>query len=189
MGGPGSNRWLNRRTRPRLSVNDVDRLDVRQVVRSLKLGSRTMLGPITWARRSQWTRSGRRVHEGTLYPSRHLGTPRSAYRLFLVAYEQPRRRGVRYWLACLGCRKVRKSLYLRRGLKLRCRICEGLRYPIENLTLRKRARYRRDCVGRRITKYWDDPKRPPDRPKGMHRERYERLLAEWYRENARTAHS
>lgn len=188
MGGAGSTRWGHRNTPPPPKVDDALRLDSWQAVRSLRAGRRTALGEIRWSRRQLFTRSGRLVRKGTLLPHDSLRTRRLEYRVFLAATDQPRGRGQRFWLACMGCGRVRKALYLRRGNALRCRVCEGLRYQSQYLTPRKRAAYRRNKLARRIVREWDTGRYPPERPKGMHRQRYARLVAAWHEQNRRAAH-
>ncbi|MEW5918224.1 MAG: hypothetical protein AB1762_17610, partial [Gemmatimonadota bacterium] len=153
MGGPGSTRWGRRRGPPRPLIDDALRLTSRQAVRSLRAGYRTALGEIRWETRRLWTGSGRIVRKGTLVPFTGLRTRRDEYRVFLAASDQPRGRGQRFWLACMGCGRVRKALYLWGARALRCRVCLGLSYPIERLTPRKRAAYRRAKIGRQIAYY------------------------------------
>lgn len=184
MGGPGSTRWGRNIYPPRPKIDEVMRLDGWQVARSLRTGQRTVLGEIQWLPRVRWSRRGRRVREGTLVTKPQLHTRRPEYRLFVVAHDQPRNRGQRWWLVCVGCHKARRALFLRGGRALRCRVCSRLLYPTQYLTPRQRAAYKRDKIGRRIFRYWDVSTHPPDRPKGMHRARYARMLATWRAEDS-----
>lgn len=192
MGGPGSGRWRRWQqlggsfTTARQA--DALRLDCHEVLGARREGWATSLGAIRWLPGTLSTGTRRMrgipVYRGVLEVDETLLTPRREYVLLLAEVSQPFG-GKRYWLQCPTCAKLRRSLFLWQGVKLRCRLCERLAYPMERLTPRKWAALRRDKAARAINPYWDTGCYPPERIKGRHRKRYTQLLEAWHTENRR----
>jgi len=87
--------------------------------------------------------------------------------------------GERWQFYCPGCRRQVADLYLQ-GAYFRCRKCCGLNYRSQRMTrvdrgLEKASRIRKRLGG---TGEYADPE--PERPKGMRRKTYERLIEEAY---------
>jgi hypothetical protein len=87
--------------------------------------------------------------------------------------------GIRWWLRCPGCNTRRAELLLpAKRDRFRCRRCANVAYLTQRLSPHDRLDLRRRRLGRRIHWNWDDEDElPPDRPRGMHRQTFERHLA------------
>ena len=178
MGGRGSGRPAGRglMTAKTHEFRSIDLTKLRRD-KCLTLGA---TWTITWSRRGEITGSinARRTENGIRlsYSSRRYGEDwRRVEELIPLVSTPTRFGGWRLWFQCPSCGKRCRIIYGR--TYFRCRRCHGLKYESQYEPAFARAASRSQSIRRRLggTSNLQDPF--PDKPKGMHWRRYDRLRA------------
>lgn len=176
MGLDGRGRWY--RWDKRRTVDEYLRLDAVQVSRLLDL-SRVEKGALEWGRASIAYQILPGVGLRIAYAVN--GRPVEPYLIPISWTDQANIGGKRPWWLCPGC--GRRCRYLYGGRLFLCRECHGLTYVTSQKSKAERpmeqVRARMWAIRRRLRAtggLWDPL---PDRPKGMHRRTYARLVGEY----------
>jgi hypothetical protein len=94
----------------------------------------------------------------------------------IVLVQSPRGfAGQSWWFRCPGCSRRVADLYPR-GDYFRCRRCCGVGYESQRETRQARGLKKSARIKQQLGGTGEHGERVPDRPKGMHRRTYERLL-------------
>lgn len=90
--------------------------------------------------------------------------------------------GRRIWFVCPGCEQRAAILHFA-GHGWQCRKCLNLAYPTQCESPSRRRRRRMAAIEGQLTYVRNKRNIPGNRPKGMHRRTFERLLSKWDRDN------
>lgn len=179
MGGYGSNRWGNTRTRQYIGA--CLQLDMRTIRPHLTLRRRSLIWRWALAGGGEATMgmaTGRDAVTLSYTTQRRDAAPAAIRDEIAVEWTACTYGGERAWFRCPGCDRRARVLYLPPGgERFRCRHCHALAYGSQQVApderhlmqIRKIQRRLGGDAGRSF------PWSLPDRPKGMHERTYERL--------------
>ena len=180
MGGRGSGRHWHWNTKA--ETTDLLRLDVRQLA---KRGSLQPGSGYSWT----WSRDGEEIgkvrigvgHDYITLTYRHKagGSDWTSYDYQVALFSQPcNYGGHRHWFACPAQGCGRRVAVLYGGAIFACRNCHQLAYPSQREKPFQRYQRRAFKIRERLGWMTGPCDTWGERPKGMHRKNYERLLYE-----------
>lgn len=178
MGGYGSGQHQRYRAKP--STDDGYRLDVRWLARNGYIVPPDVMraSVISWSIRGTVVADAFIEHDGdadTLTVKFYTGQG-TGRRVLDVDRTECTYGGYRPWLVCPGCRQRRAVVYVYAGW-IACRRCHGMNYATTRMSVVDRLGYRADRLRARIDPTAERFGWPvPDRPSGMHRRTYHRLV-------------
>jgi len=178
MGGRGSG---GRNSRGRIVAESTLRLDIRELRRrgTLTAGRR---GSIKWtcgdgsSSSVGFTGASDAIQLSYTWGDRYSGEQHLVAERLMVVSRPCRFGGARHLFQCPGCYRQALVLYFRGG-RFNCRACVRVAYASQNERPIDRARRRAQKIRHRLgaDPSFDDP--IPERPKGMWRRTYERMVA------------